>query len=100
MPPTPSNPPTGCSPISHVTPSFRWMAAPLLFFAAATAGCLGDRQSGSHRLPPEKELQPVYSDEAPQKAVDPRRLSREELEARDGSKAIKDVEENGVKIQE
>jgi len=100
MPPTSlTRPPAGCFPNSHTQLWFRWIAAPLLTFVTATAGCQSDRKSSSHRLPPEKELR-QYTDETPQTMVDPRRLSREELEVHDGVKALKDVEENGVKVKE
>ncbi len=91
--------PADCSPVSHARLWSRWIAAPLLLFVAATAGCQKDRHSNSNRLPPEKELQRL-DDETSQTTGDPRRPGQEELEARDGLKALKDVEANGVKIKE
>ncbi|HVC95812.1 MAG TPA: hypothetical protein VND64_19125 [Pirellulales bacterium] len=98
MSPTPSTrTPAGRSVNFHAA-LWSWsFAAPLVFFVAATAGCQSDRNS--RRLPPEQELT-NYSDETPKTNVDPRRMSPEQLEVRDGTKAIKDVEENGVKIKD
>jgi len=98
MQPTRSTcPPAGRQPISR-TALWSWsVAAPLVFFFGTTSGCQSDRNT--RRLPPEQELT-NYSDETPQSTVDPRRMSREQLEARDGAKMIKDVEENGVKIKD
>jgi hypothetical protein len=61
----------------------------------ALAGCQSDYPTGN-RLPPEQELKPV-DEEAPPSSVDPRRFSPQELEARDGAKALQDVENVGVK---
>jgi hypothetical protein len=98
MPSTPSTrSPAGRSPNSHAA-LWSWsVAAPLVFFFAITAGCQSDRTS--RRLRPEQELT-NYSDEAPKTKGDPRQMSRDELEARDGAKALKDVEQNGVKIRD
>src|SRR5258708_2776797 len=100
MPPTPSTrPPAEGSVNFQAAHRCWWVAAPLVFCVAATAGCQSDRKTNFYRLPPEKELQ-QYADETAQKTVDPRRMSHDELEVRDGVKALKDAEENGVKIKE
>ena len=88
MSPTSSTRPPADRSASFHAALWSWsFAAPLVFFVAA-AGCQSDRNS--RRLPPAQELT-NYSDETPKTNVDPRRMSPEQLEARDGAKAIKDV---------
>jgi len=101
MLPTPSTrPPAGCSGVSLAV---RWVDRPLprpVLFFAAVAGCqTNEPYSNSNRLPPEEEFSRL-SDPAPPTKRDPRSFSQEELEARDGAKAVQDAENIGVKARE
>jgi hypothetical protein len=100
MSPTSStHPGAGRSLVGQFTRWAIWLSAPLLSLGALTAGCQNDRLSGLNRLPPSQELQRL-SDEEPERTVDPRRMSKETLETRDGVKALKDVEKNGVRVED
>jgi hypothetical protein len=100
MRPTPSTGRHADRSFSHAARLFRQLAATLACFTVLTAGCQNGGQSSSHaRLPPEQELQPV-GQETEVTSVDPRRLSREQLEASDGAKALKGIETNGLNYRE
>jgi hypothetical protein len=74
-------------------------AVTLTLFTGLTAGCQNGNPASRNRLPPEQELQPL-GEETVTSNVDPRRMSRDQLEVSDGSKALNDIERNGVNYRE